>query len=214
MADIFQEIDEELRQDRAAKLWQRYGVYLIAAAVLVVAGVAGQSFWRDYQIGQREADSMRYEQAVRQASDKDAAGAAAAFASLIEDGGEGYRVLARFRQAALAAEGGDAEAAVLTYDAIKNDTAVPSLFRDLAVLLSVIRQAEGGDASALSQSLAPLTEADNPWRSMALEQQAVLAVKTGDVAKAREIFTGLADDAEVSRGVRARAAEMLKALPR
>ena len=36
MADIFREIDEELQQERAAKLWQRYGDWLIALAVGVV----------------------------------------------------------------------------------------------------------------------------------------------------------------------------------
>lgn len=32
MADIFDEIDEELKQDRAKQVWARYGKYVIAAA--------------------------------------------------------------------------------------------------------------------------------------------------------------------------------------
>ena len=33
MADIFDEIDEELKQDRAKQVWARYGKYGVSAAV-------------------------------------------------------------------------------------------------------------------------------------------------------------------------------------
>ena len=38
MADIFHEVDEEVRREQLKKLWERYSVYFIAAAVLFVAG--------------------------------------------------------------------------------------------------------------------------------------------------------------------------------
>ncbi len=41
MADIFREIDEEVRRDKAAELWKKYGWVVTALAVLVVVGVAG-----------------------------------------------------------------------------------------------------------------------------------------------------------------------------
>ena len=46
MADIFQEVDEEVRREQLKKLWDRYGIVVIAAAVLIIAGVAG---YRGYQ---------------------------------------------------------------------------------------------------------------------------------------------------------------------
>ena len=45
MADIFDEIDEELKRDRTQELWTKYGKYVIAAAATVVLGVgASQGF--------------------------------------------------------------------------------------------------------------------------------------------------------------------------
>ncbi len=41
MADIFREIDEEVRRDRAAELWKKYGWLLTGLAVLAVAAMAG-----------------------------------------------------------------------------------------------------------------------------------------------------------------------------
>ena len=40
MADIFNEIDDDLRHDRYRKLWDRYGVIVLIAAAALVLGVA------------------------------------------------------------------------------------------------------------------------------------------------------------------------------
>ena len=43
LTDIFHEVDEEVRRERLQKLWERYSIYIIALAVLIVAGVGA---WR------------------------------------------------------------------------------------------------------------------------------------------------------------------------
>ena len=49
MSDIFNEVDEEVRREQLKKLWERYGNLIIAAAFLIVAGVAA---WRGYEYWQ------------------------------------------------------------------------------------------------------------------------------------------------------------------
>ena len=44
MSDIFQEIDEDLRQDKAARLWKAYGKYLIALAIFIILAIASYRF--------------------------------------------------------------------------------------------------------------------------------------------------------------------------
>ena len=64
MADIFQEVDEEVRREQLKKLWARYGNYIVAACVVVVLAVGG---WRGYEWWQskRAAESgAAFEQAV------------------------------------------------------------------------------------------------------------------------------------------------------
>ena len=46
MADIFQEVDEEVRREQLKKLWDRYGLLVVILAILIVAGVGA---WRFYQ---------------------------------------------------------------------------------------------------------------------------------------------------------------------
>ena len=45
--DFFREVDEAVRQDRYKELWDKYGVYALIAAGVIVAAVAGfNSDWR------------------------------------------------------------------------------------------------------------------------------------------------------------------------
>ena len=49
MADIFDEIDEELKKDKAQLLWARYGKFVIAAVaavILAVGSAQGFKAWK------------------------------------------------------------------------------------------------------------------------------------------------------------------------
>ena len=70
MADIFQEVDEEVRREQLKKLWQGYGNYIAAACIIVVVAVGG---WRGYEWwqGKKAAESgAAFEQAVALAASK------------------------------------------------------------------------------------------------------------------------------------------------
>ena len=41
MSDIFQEVDEEVRRDKATEFWKKYQNQILAAAVLIVLASAG-----------------------------------------------------------------------------------------------------------------------------------------------------------------------------
>ncbi len=211
MGDIFREIDEELRHEKFEKLWREYGRYVIMAAVAVVVVVAGVSGWNQYQEGQRLADGARFAAAKALSDDGKNEEARALFASLARESGTSYGTLARFHQAALSAREGDAEAAVGLYDALAADTGIDAPFRDLATILSQSVRANGSspDVEAIDGRLRPLIDGGGTWRHSALEILGTLAHRSGDIAKAKELFRRIVDDLEAPPGVRARAAQML-----
>ena len=101
MSDIFREIDEELRRDNIAKLWERYGAYLIGFAVVVVLITAGIVGWREYRSRQLQAEGTRYAAAVDLARKGEDDKAVQAFATVARDASGGHSLLARFEEAAL-----------------------------------------------------------------------------------------------------------------
>jgi hypothetical protein len=212
LADIFQEVDEELRRDKATEVWTRYGRYIIAAAVFVVVATASYVGWKQYRLQQQTAYGERFALALTLIQGKKPADALEALGGLAEDAGIGYGTLARFRAAAVKTGEGDRAGAAAIYDVIAKDGKVDPLYAKLADLYYVMATLETGDPDTLAARLEPLLAADGPWRFSARELAALIALRKGDLEKARTNYTVLADDPKTPTGARGRAAEMLRAL--
>jgi hypothetical protein len=211
LGDIFREIDEELRQERLEKLWKDYGKYAIAGAVVLVLGVAAFRGWQEYRGKQREAESAQFMAAASLMAENKDKEAEALFAALATKADDTYGALARFEQAALKAKAGDAAGAIALYDALAKDGGLSQPLRDVALLQVVMHAMDrpDADAKALSARLEPLIANRGPWRSSASELAGLLALRSGDTAKARERFKSIADDGDAPANVRARATEIL-----
>jgi hypothetical protein len=211
VADIFKEVDEDLRRDQAAKAWDKYGVYVIGAAVaLVLATIAFQT-WQWWDVKQRTERSASYTAAVELLEQGTGEEAVAAFGSLARTDGS-YGTLAAFNQARLLAEAGDTAAAVEIWERLAASSAAGPAFQGAAALLSVMHQIDSGDPAALEARLELLAAEDSGFRPVALEMTAVLALRQGDRARAREVYAQLADDRTAPASLRARASQMLAAL--
>lgn len=207
MSDIFREVDEDLRRDRAEHLFKKYGGAMIAAAVLVVAGTGGYSFWRHSQAQKKEQQTAALVTAIAQSAQGPEKGveALAAFAGSADPS---LAAIAQFNAAALMIRQGKPADAAAVYDGIAGNASVSAQYRDLATLMAVMQRAEDGDAAQLTARLQPLTADASPWRFSARELTAMLAARTGDTEKARTLYRQLADDQQAPSGVRSRAADL------
>jgi hypothetical protein len=70
------------------------------------------------------------------------------------------------------------------------------------------------DAARLAEQLSPLTAPDRPWQYSARELSALLALRSGETERARELLTGLSVDVQAPEGIRTRAEEMLSEIGR
>ena len=204
MADIFQEVDEEVRKERLLQLWQRYGNVLIAVCILIVVGVGG---WRGYEWWQnrKAAESgAAFESAVRLAETGKHQEAEAAFAKLAADGSAGYRPLARLREAAELA-GTDRAAAVKAYDDIAADRNAGPVIQDLAAVRAGLLLVDTAPYSEILKRLEPQTAAEKPFRHTARELLALSAWKSGDMAAAKQWATMIITDPLTPQGTRSRA---------
>ena len=214
MVDIFDEVDEELREERAAAFLKQYAGVLIGACFLVVAGTGGWKAWGWYQERQDTAAATAYLAAATRAESAGVAGpnrpeAIAAFESVAATAPQGYRLLSRLRIAALRADSGDLAGASAMWDQIAGDNAADPLLRDLASLTWCLYHADEGDPAVLEGRLKPLTMPGAAWRALALEQMALLDLRRGQTDAARTQFKKLAEDTTAPAGVRGRASAIL-----
>jgi hypothetical protein len=203
VADIFHEVDEEVRRDQLKKLWDRYSIYLIALAVLIVAGIGA---WRGYEywvVKKAAAAGAAFESAVTLSEQGKHAEAEAAFTKVATEAPEGYRVLARFRAAAELANVKPADA-VKAYDDLAADNSLGATWQDLAGLRAGLLLVDSAQLADLRRRLDPLAEPSRTFRHTARELLALSAWRNHDAAAARRYIDMIATDAETPPGTRAR----------
>ena len=212
MSDIFREVEEEVRKDKLLALWKKYGVYVIIAAVALVAGTGLRVVWREYQQNRQAEDAAAFAQAGNLLAEGQVKDAAAAYAGLAKDANGGYAVVAAFHAAQAQEKAGDIGAAVATYDKLAGESEAGPALRDVARLSAAMLRSGEAPLEEMQKRLAPLDADDNPWRFSARELLAAARLRSGDEKGARELLNGLAEDAGTPAGVRARAEQFLAAL--
>ena len=96
---FIREVNEEMRQDQARALWDRFGPFLIGAAIVVVLGTAGWVGYDYWRTKTANASGDRFSQALTLANEGKSDEAIAALEALEADGYGAYPLLARMRAA-------------------------------------------------------------------------------------------------------------------
>lgn len=210
MADIFHEVDEEVRRERLKKLWDRYSIYIIGVATLMVAGIGAWRGYEYWQAKQAAAAGAAFEQALSLSEAGKHGEAEAAFAKIAGEAPAGYRILARFKAAAELAQTQQADA-VMAYDALAADGSLGSALQDLAAVRGGMLVVDNVSLSGMQHRLDAASAAGRAFRHSARELLALSAWRNHDFTAARRYLEMMATDAETPPGARARA-DVLSAL--
>jgi hypothetical protein len=212
VSEIFDEVNEEVRREQLKKLWDQYSIFIIAAALLIVAAVGG---WRGYQYleAKKAAEAgAAFDKAVELSEQNKHAEAEAAFAALAAKAPSGYRMLARLRIAAEVATR-DPKGAAKLYDEIAADGSVGAPERDLARIRAAELMVDTADYPGMLQRLETSTTPDATFRHTARELLALSAWRANDTTAARKWLDLIANDGETPPSLRSRAEALQALLP-
>ena len=212
MADLFQEIDDELRQDKASRMWRVYGKYVVAAAIVIILSVGGYKFWQQKQLDDGETASIAYEAALARSVSGDHKGAIDQLNEEEIGTVAGYAALSQMQKANLAMKINDFEAALITFKDIAENDNYPQSIKEWASFRHAAVSVEKQIGSNAHADLDSLIATDSPWRFLAKEIKAIKEIETGNKSGAKAIFSELADDENAPERLRLRAAEFLKTL--
>ncbi len=177
MSDIFHEINEELRADRARMMMRKYGGYILGAVAAIIILVGARQGYIHWQDGKRGALANQYRAALLSETP------VADLMPLSEKSG-GYGMLAGFQRAALLAETNKTEAEAV-YLALADDASLKPLYQDIALILSVINAPENVSVDERVARLERISSLDNPWHGLRLEIMVGLSLEKGDLIAAK-----------------------------
>ena len=191
---FIREVEEELRSDRLKAVWDRFGTFVLAAAVLVVLATGGKVFWDWYSTSRANASGDRFMAALSLAGEGKSDEALAALSALEADGHGRYPVLASMRSATIRANAGDTDAAIAAFDAIANDNGVPGAFRDMARLRAAYLLVDAGSYADVAGRVGQFVTPDGALRHAARETMGLAAFREGNMAEARRLMQEIIDD--------------------
>lgn len=211
MADIFEEVEEGLRQDRVGGLWKKYGIFAYIAAALLIGGVALNEYLKTQAVQTVEEHATRLEVALNDVDARNYESAATQLTELISDEIPPSTVAAHFLAGVRLDGNGDAIAAADALEGVVGEAEDPT--EKLALIKSAYLRADSLDRAALTAYLAPLADSEGPFAALSKELLAAKALQDGDIEYARREFNFLRIAQNVPPGVVTRAEQALAALP-
>jgi hypothetical protein len=208
MSDIFQEVDEDVRRDKAAEFWTKYQNVFIAIGVVIVIATGAYRFY-DYRRTQAaEAAGAAFQDALTLDRNGKIPEAQAALAKLALNATPGYQMLGKFVDAALKTKG-DPKAGAAAYDALASDSSVDPLFQGAARLRAALARLQAGDVDAAKGALDALATPTGPYRHTARLTLGAIALGAHDYSAAGKWLDAVVADPEAPADERRNADSLL-----
>jgi hypothetical protein len=202
MSDVFQEVDEEVRRDKAAEFWKKHQNLILAGAAAIVLAAAGFRYWQYEREKAAQAAGDQFQQAIAALEAGKLGEAKAGLAKVAVDAPGGYRVLAQMAAAGARAQG-DPQGSIAAFDAVSGDASIDPLFRDAARLrAALLRLSVSGEEQKGEAALTSLSAAEGPYRRLARLTVGALALARGEYDDAAKQLSLVPGDPEVSPGER------------
>ena len=188
------EVNEELRRQQLKSIWDRFGVYIIGFAVLIILSVGGNEIINhlNNRVSQRE--SIAFDNAlnlIEAGNDSDGLN------QLIKltEGKTGYKGLAFFRLSSESFANGNYQEAL---DYLKKASLDKTLTKNLQVFAKIkagLILVDHGNLSEVDILLKGVMENGGPFSFHAKEILALALIKNGRDLEAQEIFEEIVNDA-------------------
>ena len=214
MSDVFQEVDEELREEKYKSIWRKFRYYVIGGLILFILGIAANAFWKDYNLKEINDRSEKFFTAIEMAQEDkvNAITLLEEFANQEEKNSEYNALIARFTEAAIRRSEKDFNGALVIYQSLEENN-ISNFYEDYAKLSSVEMLIALNNKKDAKLILDDLISNTSDLKYIAMEYMGYLEIDEGNFSKAQTIFTNIADDALSSVNMKNRSREVLSILP-
>ncbi len=211
MTDIFEEVDQSLREDTFATWWKRWQWLIYGLVAVAILGVAGLEIYRGIRAEEINKAAVIYDAGFAAQEKNDLTTARASFAQLETDK-TGFKALAGHMLAGVEKELTNDTAAVEAHLSAAA-AADKGVMGDLAIIKLAYLKADTGTLAEVEAVLKPLLDRTGQASALARELIGAKALAEGNVERARSEFEALALDLEAPQGVQRRVQQALSTLP-
>jgi len=176
MADIFDEVSEELKNDQLIKTWKKYSKFIIAFVILLIISLISYQAFKNWNEKKIEAISKVYFEAIENLENKNYTKSKELFLKNAENYEGGYKMLSLFGLAEANFKDGKIDEMILNYKTIYEDNSIDIYYRNLSRILSVIKD-NSGSYNEQMLLLKPIINSPSKLQILAAELEVILLIK-------------------------------------
>ena len=184
MADIFDEVSEELKQDQLKQIWNNYSKYIISVAFIIFISVLGYFFYDKWKLEKLEVSSSKFFSGIEKLEKKEFLSSIEIFSKGVDQEHKGYKTLSLFGIAEAYFKIGKVDEMVLSYKSIYENQNIDIYYRDLARLLSVMKD-NVSSFGTQRKILEPILNSPSKLQLLAAELEIMLLIRFNKIDEAK-----------------------------
>ena len=190
MSDVFQEVDEDIRQERYKTIWKRYRYYFISIIMVLIIAVATNAFLRheNFKKVNERSDKFFNAVSISNSNSDEALKLLNEFSKTELKSSQYNVVLSLFIEAAINREKQDFSAALNVYSQIAKMENIDIFYIDYANLCAAETLISSGDIEAAIIMLEMLIKNNSPLLLIAKEYLGYVEISKGNYEKSKTLF--------------------------
>ena len=190
MADIFDEVSEELKKDQLITTWKKYSKLIIILVSLIILSLVSYQAYITWNKKKLEIISGQYFQAIENLEEKNYSVSQKLFLNNSQKNTSGYSILSLFGLAETNYQNRKIDEMILNYKTIYDDESIDIYYRNLSRILSVLKD----NTSSFDQQkllLEPILKSPSLLQALAAELEVLLLIKFDKIKEAKQALNVL-----------------------
>ena len=191
MANIFNEVDEDIRKERYQNLWSNYGKYIIAFLMLIVIAFSLTQYFQAKNISDNKAILDMYYSAAEGIEKNQLDFANNEFEIVYNQKNKMLAALSGFKMSETYLNNNQKEEAILLLEKIVDNRSLESIYRELALYKYIMINFENIDISSIEKKIVSIGVNKNILHPYFQEIIGIKYLTAGNIEKANSVFTDL-----------------------
>jgi|TARA_B110000261_G_C12990536_1_gene320100 hypothetical protein len=191
MANIFNEVDEDIRKERYQNLWSNYGKYIIAFLMLIVIAFSLTQYFQAKNISDNKAILDMYYSAAEGIEKNQLDFANNELEIVYNQKNKMLAALSGFKMSEIYLNNNQKEEAILLLEKIVDNRSLESIYRELALYKYIMINFENIDISSIEKKIVSIGVNKNTLHPYFQEIIGIKYLTAGNIEKANSVFTDL-----------------------
>ena len=205
--EFIREVDEELQEEKYAKIWKKIGPYVISLAIGIVLFTSGVVFWNNYTENKKQKLGDDFTAAVELIKEEDFDTALIALERITDKASDGYVTIAKMKKASILIQKKQVLEGLEIYEDLEK-TAFDQSFKDMSTILFVLNAIDHKPSDILLDKVERLTKSSS-WKFSALELKGFILLKDKKYPESKKTFNTILEMGNAPTTLASRARDMV-----